>query len=64
MHKILLAAVIKIVDAVKISGVAETCQLNIRRFEQGSTDYRAYTGTGHLYRDESFPASDSSLFWS
>ena len=54
-------------EAMRIThGVPETCDANIQRMRDGNTTkiYDEHIGSGTLFRDNSFPASKSTLFWS
>lgn len=54
-------------EAMRITpGVPETCESNIQRMQVGNSSkaYEEHLGSGTLFRDNNFPASKSSLFWS
>ena len=53
------------VQTVKVSSVYETCDFNIQRLEEASKQeiFSKNSNTGSQFKDSSFPASSSSLFW-
>ena len=50
-------------QAIKISGVEETCTSNIDRMGTQDEAYTSRVGKAGAWNDPKFPADTSSLFW-
>ena len=50
-------------QAIKISGVQETCTANIDRMGTQDKDYTSRVGKAGAWSDPKFPADSSSLYW-